>query len=149
VLAGLLASHEVPASRLVVEITETAIIADPERALEVMSRLAEMGVKMSIDDFGTGYSSLSHLKKMPVSEIKIDRSFVMDMMKNGNDEVIVKATIGLAHNLGLQVVAEGVENQELADRLRELGCDSLQGFFFSKPVPSKKFIALVEKSKAN
>jgi diguanylate cyclase (GGDEF)-like protein len=149
VLAGLLAAHEVPASQLVVEITETAIITDPERALQVMFRLAEMGLRMSIDDFGTGYSSLSYLKKMPVSEIKIDRSFVMDMMNNRNDEVIVKATIGLAHNLGLEVVAEGVENQESADRLRELGCNYLQGFFFSKPVPADEFIAMVGQSKEN
>ena len=149
VLAGLLAAHEVPASRLVAEITETAIIADPEMALQVMFRLAEMGVKMSIDDFGTGYSSLSYLKKMPVSEIKIDRSFVMDMMDNSNDKVIVKATIGLAHNLGLEVVAEGVENQESADLLRELGCDSLQGFFFSKPIPPEEFIVMAGKSKDN
>jgi diguanylate cyclase (GGDEF)-like protein len=149
VLAGLLAAHEVPASQLVVEITETAIITDPERALQVMFRLAEMGLRMSIDDFGTGYSSLSYLKKMPVSEIKIDRSFVMDMMNNRNDEVIVKATIGLAHNLGLEVVAEGVEDQESADRLRELGCNYLQGFFFSKPVPADEFIAMVGQSKEN
>lgn len=148
-LAGLLASHGVPASQLVVEITETAIISDPEMALQVMFRLAEMGVKMSIDDFGTGYSSLSYLKKMPVSEIKIDRSFVMDMMENGNDKVIVKATIGLGHNLGLEVVAEGVENQESADLLRELGCDSLQGFFFSKPVTPEEFIVMAGKGKVN
>jgi len=145
VLAELLASHEVPASQLVVEITETAIIADPEMAMQVMLRLAEMGVKMSIDDFGTGHSGLSYLKKMPVSEIKIDRSFVMDMMENSNDEEIVKSTIGLAHSLGLEVVAEGVETQESADRLRELGCDSLQGFFYSKPVSPEEFIAMAGK----
>jgi diguanylate cyclase (GGDEF)-like protein len=149
VLAGLLASHEVPASQLVVEITETAIIADPELALQVMFRLAEMDVKMSIDDFGTGYSSLSYLKKMPVSEIKIDRSFVMDMMENSNDKVIVKATIGLAHNLGLKVVAEGVENQESADHLKELGCDTMQGFFFSKPISPEEFIAMVVNGKVH
>ena len=149
VLAGMLATHEVPASQLVVEITETAIIADPERALQVMTRLAEMGVKMSIDDFGTGYSSLSYLKKMPVSEIKIDRSFVMDMMENSNDKVIVKATIGLAHNLGMDVVAEGVETQESADHLRELGCDVLQGFFFSKPISPEEFIAMAGKGKVH
>ncbi|MFC1657675.1 putative bifunctional diguanylate cyclase/phosphodiesterase, partial [Candidatus Moduliflexota bacterium] len=97
IMAGLLASYEVPPSQLVVEITETTIIADPERALEVMSRLAGMGVKLSIDDFGTGYSSLSTLKKMPISEIKIDQSFVTDMMTSSNDLTIVQATIGLAH----------------------------------------------------
>jgi EAL domain-containing protein (putative c-di-GMP-specific phosphodiesterase class I) len=142
IMAGLLASYEVPPSQLVVEITETTIITDPERALEVMSRLAGMGVKLSIDDFGTGYSSLSTLKKMPISEIKIDQSFVTDMMTSSNDLTIVQATIGLAHNLGLKVVAEGVETREVADRLKDLACDSLQGFFFSKPVPPEEFAAL-------
>jgi len=142
ILAGLLASYEVPPSQLVVEITETTIIADPERALQVMSRLADMGVQLSIDDFGTGYSSLSTLKKMPISEIKIDQSFVTDMMTSSNDLTIVEATIGLAHSLGLKVVAEGVETQEVADRLKDLGCDSLQGFLFSKPVPPKEFAVL-------
>jgi EAL domain-containing protein (putative c-di-GMP-specific phosphodiesterase class I) len=147
VLTGLLASYEVSPSQLVVEITETAIITDPDRALQVMSRLADIGVKLSIDDFGTGYSSLSHLKKMPVSEIKIDRSFVMDMMQNSNDAAIVQAVVSLAHNLGLEVVGEGVETREAADRLKELGCDSLQGFFFSKPVPPADLAALVGRGK--
>ncbi len=142
VLAGLFTSYEVSPSQLVVEITETTIISDPERALQVMSRLADMGVKLSVDDFGTGYSSLSTLKRMPISEIKIDRSFVKDMMTNSNDEAIVQATIGLAHNLRLEVVAEGVETQEVAERLKALGCDALQGYFFSKPVPPEEFAAL-------
>jgi diguanylate cyclase (GGDEF)-like protein len=146
VLAGLLASYDVPSALLVLEITETAIIADPERALQVMSRLADMGVKLSIDDFGTGYSSLSSLKEMPVSEIKIDRSFVMDMMNSGNDAAIVQATIGLAHNLGLEVVAEGVETREVADRLTELGCDIFQGFYFSRPIPPAELAALARKT---
>jgi diguanylate cyclase (GGDEF)-like protein len=149
VLAELLAAHEVSASLLVVEITETGIIADPERALQVMRRLAEMGVKMSIDDFGTGHSSMSYLKKMPVSEIKIDRSFVMDMMENSNDEAIVKATIDLAHSLGLEVVAEGVETQESADHLKRLGCDVLQGFLFSKPISPEELIAMAGKDKVH
>jgi EAL domain-containing protein (putative c-di-GMP-specific phosphodiesterase class I) len=105
-----------------------------------------MGVKLSIDDFGTGYSSLSSLKEMPVSEIKIDRSFVMDMMNSGNDAAIVQATIGLAHNLGLEVVAEGVETREVADRLTELGCDIFQGFYFSRPIPPAELAALARKT---
>lgn len=145
-LAGLLASHMVPAALLVLEITETVIITDPDRALQVMFQLAKMGVKLSIDDFGTGYSSLAYLKKMPVSEIKIDRSFVMDMMGNSNDEAIVVATIGLAHNLGLEVVAEGVESEAAVNRLTELGCDTLQGFFFGKPVAPAEFIAMSAKA---
>ena len=86
---------------------------------------------------------------MPVSEIKIDRSFVMEMMENSNDKVIVKATIGLAHNLGMKVVAEGVENQESAEHLRELGCDSLQGFFYSKPISPEELIAMAGKGKVH
>jgi diguanylate cyclase (GGDEF)-like protein len=148
VLAGLFALYDVPPSQLVLEITETTIISDPERALEIMFRLADMGVKMSIDDFGTGYSSLSRLKKMPVSEIKIDRSFVLDMMENSNDEVIVQATVGLAHNLGLKVVAEGVETHGAAERLKELGCDFLQGFLFSEAVSPAEFAELASKSGA-
>ena len=92
-----------------------------------------MGIKISIDDFGTGYSSLAYLKKLPASEIKIDKSFVMDMLNNESDEVIVRSTIELGHNLGLKVVAEGVENKHTAARLKALGCDALQGYYFSKP----------------
>jgi len=146
-LAALLHTHDVRASQLILEITETSIIADPDRALGILFRLAEMGIGISIDDFGTGYSSLSYLKRMPAGEIKIDRSFVMDMLENGNDAIIVQTAIALAHSLGLKVVAEGVENQETADRLKALSCDFLQGFLYSKPVPSAEFIDLADKNK--
>jgi EAL domain-containing protein (putative c-di-GMP-specific phosphodiesterase class I) len=92
-----------------------------------------MGVKISVDDFGTGYSSLAYLKKLPVSDIKIDKSFVIDMNRDNNDAVIVHSTIDLAHNMGLSVIAEGVENQEVLDMLINLGCDVAQGYFFCKP----------------
>jgi len=143
VLGVLLHSHAVPADQLVLEITETSIIADPELALGVLRRLSTMGIGISIDDFGTGYSSLAYLRKLPVDEIKIDKSFVIDMLSNSNDAEIVQAAIALAHNLGLKVVAEGVEDQATGERLRELGCEYLQGYFFSKPLPPGEFLALL------
>ncbi|MDP3123946.1 MAG: EAL domain-containing protein, partial [Thiobacillus sp.] len=97
-----------------------------------------MGVTLAIDDFGTGYSSLAYLKRLPVDELKIDKSFVMDMEANDNDAVIVRSTIDLAHNLGLKVVAEGVESREAWDTLSILGCDTSQGFFMGRPMPVDK-----------
>jgi predicted signal transduction protein with EAL and GGDEF domain len=137
-LTGALVSSEFPKEYLLLEITETAIMADPELALDVLNRITKMGVRISIDDFGTGYSSLSYLKKLPVSELKIDRSFVIDMLTNKNDAAIVKAIIDLAHNMDLEVVAEGVEDKETMEKLHSLSCDIYQGYYFSKPVPSKE-----------
>lgn len=139
VLTGLFASQSFPPSSLIIEITETTIMSDPDYAMEIIRRLSKMGVRFSIDDFGTGYSSLSYLKKLPIHEIKIDKSFVMDMLENENDAVIVRATIELAHNLGHKVVAEGVENEEVFKALRNLGCDVVQGFYFSKPLTGEDF----------
>lgn len=138
-ITGLLASYKLPRGTITLEITETSIVKDPDLAMEVLLRLADMGIKISIDDFGTGYSSLSYLKKMPASEVKIDKSFVMDMLENESDAVIVKATIDLAHNLGMRVVAEGVETQEVKNRLEELNCDIVQGYLYSKPLTSQDF----------
>lgn len=138
-ITGLLAAHKLPRGTLTLEITETSIVKDPDLAMAVLLRLADMGIKISIDDFGTGYSSLSYLKKMPASEVKIDKSFVMDMIENESDAVIVKATIDLAHNLGMRVVAEGVETQEIKDQLQQLNCDIVQGFLYSKPLASNDF----------
>jgi len=140
-LTGVILSTEFPKDYLLLEITETAIMADPELALDVLNRIADMGVRISIDDFGTGYSSLSYLKKLPVSELKIDKSFVKDMMSNKNDAAIVKATIDLAHNLDLEVVAEGVEDKATMEKLHSLSCDIYQGYYFSRPVPSKEIQA--------
>jgi diguanylate cyclase (GGDEF)-like protein len=146
IIAGLLASYDLQPKYLILEITETAIMADPEMALEVLTRIAKMGVRISVDDFGTGYSSLSYLKKLPVGEIKIDKSFVTDMLEKDNDAVIVHATIELAHNLGLEAVAEGVENEETLLKLKELGCDVLQGFHICKPIPAKDLTQWLESS---
>ncbi len=143
VITGILSSHNLGASVLTIEITETSIIQDPDMAHQILSRLKELGADISIDDFGTGYSSLAHLKKLPVSELKIDKSFVMDMMENDDDAIIVKSIIDLAHNLGLSVVAEGVETKEIARRLQKMNCDQLQGYYFNKPLPADQFEAWV------
>ena len=125
----------IPAERLVLEVTEGAIMADPGHARLVLSELHQTGVQIALDDFGTGYSSLTHLRQLPVNEIKIDRSFVGQMLKEESDRVIVESIIGLAHNLGLRVVAEGVETQESWERLADLRCDSAQGLLISPGLP--------------
>ena len=126
---------EIPAERLVLEVTEGAIMADPGHARLVLSELHQTGVQIALDDFGTGYSSLTHLRQLPVNEIKIDRSFVGQMLKEESDRVIVESIIALAHNLGLRVVAEGVETQESWERLADLHCDSAQGLLISPGLP--------------
>ena len=138
-VAGLLASNDVPAERLILEITESTIMMDKDRSLQILTRIADMGVRLSIDDFGTGYSSLAYLSKMPVKEIKIDKSFVMDMENNKSNSVIVHATIELGHNLGLSVVGEGVENAEVLGILNRLNCDSVQGFHLLRPIAGRAF----------
>ena len=130
----LLARYAVPPRQLILELTENAIMTDPARALEITARLAAMGVRLSIDDFGTGYSSLASLKQLPVAELKIDKGFVMDMHNDENAAIIVRSTIDLGHNLGLTVVAEGVEDQENLQLLTILGCDTVQGFYLSRPL---------------
>ncbi len=122
-------------SRLKFEITETAMMADAEHTLEVLRELQRMGIRLSIDDFGTGYSSLAYLQRLPVDDIKVDRSFVLSTLKNSSDEAIVRSTIELAHNLGLKSIAEGVEDQATLDRLRDLGCDNAQGYYIGRPMP--------------
>ncbi len=130
----LINQYHVDPKRVILEITESAIMSDPLTARRVMRRLSNMGFHLSIDDFGTGYSSLAYLKQLPVDEIKIDRSFITRMDQDENDAVIVRATIDLAHNLGLKVVAEGVENTDVWDLLEMLGCDVIQGFYIRKPL---------------
>jgi diguanylate cyclase (GGDEF)-like protein len=126
----------IPPDRLQLEITESALMGEPVRAMEVLTDLNRMGVALSLDDFGTGYSSLASLKRLPVNEIKIDRSFVMHMAGIESDAVIVRSTIDLGHNLGLRVVAEGVETPEVWDLLVELECDVAQGYYLSRPMPA-------------
>jgi diguanylate cyclase (GGDEF)-like protein len=134
-VAQLLGRHELAANRLELEITESVILADPMKARLVLNRLSAMGIELAIDDFGSGYSSLAYLKRLPVGQIKIDRSFVMNMEQDTNDAVIVRSTIDLGRNLGLMVVAEGVENEGIWSDLARLGCDLAQGYYLSRPVP--------------
>jgi diguanylate cyclase (GGDEF)-like protein len=125
---------------LELEITESALMEDPEGAREVLRRLRAKGFRLYIDDFGTGYSSLAYLKRLPLTAIKIDKSFVADMVGNGDSARIVRSTIGLAHDMGLKVVAEGVENEATLAALRRLGCDSAQGYFLAQPLPAGEFL---------
>ena len=127
----------VPPACLTIELTESSLMADAARAMDVLRRLREMGVAVSIDDFGTGYSSLAYLKRLPVLELKLDKSFVAHMASDNNDAAIVRSTVGLAHDLGLSVVAEGVEDLETWDLLTALGCDVAQGYFISRPLPPR------------
>ena len=138
-IGALLEEARVPPHLLELEITESVIMADPMRARGVVARLREMGVKVAIDDFGLGYSSLGYLKNLPVNDLKIDKSFVINMMEDQGDAVIVQSTIDLAHNLGLTVIAEGVESDETWRRLRTLGCDVAQGWLIGRPLPAADF----------
>jgi diguanylate cyclase (GGDEF)-like protein len=135
-VAALLELHGVPGDRLECEISEHTVMADPRRAMAILERLRGLGVRLSLDDFGTGHSSLSYLKRLPLDEVKIDRSFVMGMTDDDNDAAIVRTTIDLARNLGLEVVAEGVETEAILRDLSELSCDVAQGFFLSRPLPA-------------
>ncbi len=138
-ISALLNEFELPPSSLELEITESAIFSDLAHASEILDRIYATGVQLAIDDFGTGYSSLSHLKKLPVSYIKIDKSFVMDMDNNENDAAIVRASIDLAKNLGLKVIAEGIEHKQTLEELTKLKCDMAQGHFISRPLSADHF----------
>lgn len=136
----LLDEYGITADCLTVEITESAIIVDPARAREILLKIHEIGIEIAIDDFGVGYSSLSYLRNLPVTRLKVDKSFVMHMIQNKGDAIIVRSVIDLGHNLGLEVVAEGVENKETYDRLIELGCDTAQGYYMGKPLAIDEFV---------
>jgi diguanylate cyclase (GGDEF)-like protein len=138
-ISELLAVWNVDPSLLELEITESMIVGDPERARAVLEQLNELGITLAIDDFGTGYSSLAYLRQLPVDEIKIDKSFVLQMGANHADETIVRSIIDLAHNLEMRAVAEGVEDSAILTRLGELGCDVAQGYHISRPLPAKSF----------
>ncbi|HZX37083.1 MAG TPA: EAL domain-containing protein [Streptomyces sp.] len=140
-VAARLARHGVPPGALQLEITEHVLLEDPQRAADTLAGLTEHGVKMSLDDFGTGYSSLVHLRRLPVSELKIDRSFVARLAVDNEDAEIVRCTVDLAHSLGLLVVAEGVEDDETWERLRDLGCDAVQGWLVAAAMPPQETTA--------
>ncbi|NYE60274.1 diguanylate cyclase (GGDEF)-like protein [Duganella sp. 1224] len=146
--ADLLARHKLTPGSFCLEITESAIMDDPVRAQNTLERLSAMGLDLSIDDFGTGYSSLAYLKRLPVNELKIDKSFVLNMEKDEGDTKIVRSTIDLGHNMGLRVVAEGIESEAVWRLLAALGCDQGQGYFMSRPIPGDQMIAWLEKWRA-
>jgi diguanylate cyclase (GGDEF)-like protein/PAS domain S-box-containing protein len=143
----LLAQFRIRTGMLQLEVTESAIMKDPERARNTLMSLRAMGIELFIDDFGTGYSSLGYLKQLPVHAVKIDKSFVFDMATNHDSSVIVESTITLAHQLGLRVVAEGVEVQAAYDRLTRLGCDEAQGYYMARPMPAAQFAAWLKQSR--
>jgi diguanylate cyclase (GGDEF)-like protein/PAS domain S-box-containing protein len=144
--AELFRTTDMEPRKLELEITESAIMADPSRAMEILTRLRSKNIRFSIDDFGAGYSSLGYLKKLPIDAVKVDKSFVLGMAGNADDAVIVRSTIDLAHNLGLKVVAEGVESREVLDRLMEMGCDAAQGYYLSRPISAEEMTRWLSES---
>jgi EAL domain-containing protein (putative c-di-GMP-specific phosphodiesterase class I) len=126
---------QMPAGRLIIEVTETALLVDPERAARVLTTLANAGVKISLDDFGTGHTSLGYLSALPLHELKIDRTFIADMLHNSAHAAIVRSIIDLGHNLELRVVGEGVESNHVLASLHDSGCDIAQGFLLARPMP--------------
>jgi diguanylate cyclase (GGDEF)-like protein len=143
-VARLLHRHGVPAALLTLEVTEGSVMADPGRAVAVLHQLRDLGVRLSVDDFGTGYSSLSYLKRLPVQEVKVDRSFVSGLREEGEDVAIVRAIVDLGRHLGLEVVAEGVEDQTSWDLLASMGCDLVQGWHLARPMPTGELLPWLE-----
>ena len=138
-IVNLLDELKVAPKHLEVELTESVATSNPDSAVEMMRKLSATGIKIAIDDFGTGYSSLSYLKRFAVTKVKIDQSFVKELVHDEEDKAIIKATISLAHSLGLKTIAEGVETTEQLSFLQAEGCDEIQGYYFSKPLPSDEF----------
>jgi len=139
---GLLSIHRVPAACLTVEVTERAVIGEPDTAIRILRRLAEQGVGIAIDDFGVGQSTFAYLRHLPVSELKIDQMFVKHLASDTNDRTIVRSIVDLSHRLGYRVTAEGVEDQGALDYLASIGCDHAQGYFISRALPADAFAAL-------
>ncbi|MBV8220536.1 MAG: EAL domain-containing protein, partial [Solirubrobacterales bacterium] len=138
-ISDLLTIYRLDPAALELEITESMLMSDPDRSLITLTRLSQLGVGLSVDDYGTGYSSLANLRRLPIDELKIDRSFVSPMLSDESDLIIVRSTINLGHDLGLKVVAEGVEDEATLHRLEGLGCDLAQGYHFSKPLSAEAF----------
>lgn len=138
-IASALAAHQVPPELLTLEVTESSVMNQPERSLPILQELHAMGIRLSVDDFGTGYSSLAYLRRLPIDELKIDKSFVQGMVTDLGDLAIVRAIIDLGHSLGMRVIAEGVEEEAGRDALRSMRCDAMQGFLLSRPLPIDRF----------
>jgi EAL domain-containing protein (putative c-di-GMP-specific phosphodiesterase class I)/FixJ family two-component response regulator len=141
ILLSLAEKHSVSPNRITIEITESGLIKELSNTLDILTRLRMKGVKLSIDDFGTGYAMMQQLKVIPATELKIDRSFILDMDKNQRDRIIVQKTIEMGHELGMHIIAEGVETKEQLDFLQLKACDSAQGYFFSRPLPANEMAA--------
>ena len=139
-ISQILAKSDVDPTRVTFEVTETSMMAEPDRALRVLHGLAELGVRLSVDDFGTGHSSLAYLQRLPVHEVKVDKSFVAPLTTDRDARAIVESIIHLAHNLGLSVVAEGIEDEATWNALRDLGCDDAQGYYLSRPIPAPDLV---------
>ncbi|WP_162824646.1 EAL domain-containing protein [Saccharospirillum mangrovi] len=137
-VSRLLKEFNLPGSALVLELTESTLLSDPLRAVDIIEQLAELGVQLEVDDFGTGYSSLAYLKSLPIQALKIDKSFIADLLDDPQDRIIVESTIKMAHNLGLEIIAEGVEDEATLIELVKMECDAIQGFYFSKPLAAKE-----------
>ena len=148
-LLEILSLSQFPASNLVIEVTENVIMKNPERSVEILNQFSDAGINISIDDFGTGYSSLSYLQKFPISELKIDKTFITDLTKESTNYPIVKASITMAHDLGITVVAEGIENGHVHDLLTELGCDRVQGYHYGRPMAFKELELWLESQKVH
>jgi EAL domain-containing protein (putative c-di-GMP-specific phosphodiesterase class I) len=143
-VADLLARYGVPAELLTLELTESGVMADPQKALPVLRRLHALGVVLAVDDFGTGYSSLAYLRQLPVDEVKIDKSFVFGMGTDLSDLAVVRSIVELGHSLGLSVVAEGVEEDVARDQLSAMGCDVIQGYLISRPLSESRLEAWLQ-----
>jgi diguanylate cyclase (GGDEF)-like protein/PAS domain S-box-containing protein len=142
-ITSIVREHALDPDLLELEVTESILLSDAQIALDFLTSMRELGVRLSIDDFGTGYSSLSYLKKMPVNKLKIDRSFINDILTDQSDEAIVRSIIALGHHFKLSVIAEGIEESQQLDFLRSLGCDEMQGYYFARPLPENEFVEFV------
>ena len=143
-VSSILKKYNFPGESLKLEITESAMMENPLQATEVLTELHSMGIKLSIDDFGTGFSSMTYLKQLPVDELKTDKSFIIGLDEDKNNDAIVRSTIDLAHNLGLKVVAEGIETKTVNDLLHKYKCDMAQGFHLSRPMPAEQLEQLLK-----
>jgi EAL domain-containing protein (putative c-di-GMP-specific phosphodiesterase class I) len=132
-------THQLPAQCLSLEVTESAVMHDIEKAVELLTALRQLGIRLAMDDYGTGYSSMAQLKRLPIHEMKIDKSFVIDLHHHQDDAIIVRSTIELGHNMGLILIAEGVESEDILRILRQYGCDIAQGYGIGRPMPVDKF----------
>jgi len=149
ILVSIAKKHGISPANLTIEVTETGLIKEPSRTLDILTRLRMKGVKLSIDDFGTGYAMLQQITNIPATELKIDKSFVHEMISNDRGRIMVLKTIELGHELGMQVMAEGVETREQLELLRGYGCDSVQGYLFSRPIPAKDIASWLKTYRAN